>query len=420
MMQSNLMSDIDVALSKVNVILSVIDVELSKCPDVQSRSPLLPRLGNILSKMESIVSKHLFDTSPDPNMSWDDTSHAVWYQDPDDEDEEVNFLMEESVEVGIIVEKKENEEKIEGKKDEVDKKKEDIKKEDDFGTRGNVEKKEILIGKDNHKEAEEDNHTKVEDEDIEEMSIAHRVKSRKMSKLIPSISFNCHYSDSESDPESISSSHSDEFEKAANDPFIDKIISVVRRIAPDLRYSQAKSDALRKKLMRKARRKVTRSVHPDLRCLWRHAEELGGPAVAPIQHASPYPRVDWTRVNQRNLANLPKPQRFPLHGCEPDPNFYEKKNVDLGGGIKIHRSDYEGYMPHPYGSLPGFRTQAGIIAPGSHGEVVSGYTWSTDDEAWVLHAHNDRPKEKAPIAGSRKAHKEDNKFEFKKKPKRKV
>ena len=256
----------------------------------------------------------------------------------------------------------------------------------------------------------------MDEENDEEMSIALRVKCRKLSKLSPEISFNCHYSDCESDPESISSSHSDEFEKAANDPFIDKIISVVRRIAPDLRYSQAKSDARRKKLMRKARRKVTRSVHPDLRCLWRHADDLGGPAVAPVQHASPYPRVDWTRVNQRNLANLPKPQRFPLHGCEPDPNFYEKKNVDMGGGIKIHRSDYEGFMPHPYGSLPGFRTQAGIIAPFSHGEVVSGYTWSPDDEAWVLHAHSARPKEKAPNAGSRKGIKD--KFEKKVKKKR--
>ena len=96
MMQSS-MSDIDVALAKVNVILSVIDVELSKCPDVQSRSPLLPRLGNILSKMESIVSKHLFDTSPDPNMSWDDTSHAVWYQDLDDDDYEEDVMKKEDV-----------------------------------------------------------------------------------------------------------------------------------------------------------------------------------------------------------------------------------------------------------------------------------------------------------------------------------
>ena len=76
MMQSSLMSEIDVALAEVNVVLSVIEVKLSECPDVKSKSPILPRLGNILSRMEGIVSQHLFDTSPDPNMSWDDTSHA--------------------------------------------------------------------------------------------------------------------------------------------------------------------------------------------------------------------------------------------------------------------------------------------------------------------------------------------------------
>merc|ERR1712155_89003 len=108
------------------------------------------------------------------------------------------------------------------------------------------------------------------EEDTEELSIAHRVKSRKWSQLTPSISFNCHYSDCESDPESILSSHSVIEEFQMTDPCIDQIISVVRRIAPDLRYSQAKADARRKKKLRKERRKVTRSVHPDLRTMWQH------------------------------------------------------------------------------------------------------------------------------------------------------
>ena len=246
----------------------------------------------------------------------------------------------------------------------------------------------------------------MEEENDEEMSIALRVKCRKMAKL-SQISFGCQ--DSDCDSVSVKSIS---FEKSyvsvtPDETFIDSIISVVRRIAPDLRYSKVKSDARRKQQLRKERRKVTRSIHPDLRCLWRHMDQLLAPPAPRVEEVSPYPRVDWTRVNTRNLANLPKPQRYAVHGCEPDPNFYEKKKVDMGGGTHYLRSDYEGAMPYPYGSLPGFRTQAGIIAPFSHGEVVSGYIWSPDDEAWVLHAHNARPKEKVANTGSRKANKED-------------
>merc|ERR1739836_206349 len=112
-----------------------------------------------------------------------------------------------------------------------------------------------------------------------------------MSKLRPpiSISFNCHYSHCES--ESNMSISSEEREGNRNDPFIDKIISLVYRIAPDLRFSQAKSDARRKKQLRKERRKVTRFVHPDLRCLWRHVDALLAPPAPRVQQVSPYPRV---------------------------------------------------------------------------------------------------------------------------------
>ena len=87
MMQSSLLSDIDVALAEVNLVLSKIEVKLSECPNVmKSRSPILPRLGNILSRMESIVFNNFLDISPDPDMSWDDTSHAVWYTEEEEED----------------------------------------------------------------------------------------------------------------------------------------------------------------------------------------------------------------------------------------------------------------------------------------------------------------------------------------------
>ena len=316
-------------------------------------------------------------------MSWDDTSHAVFYQEEEDVEEIFmgNLMNEEDVMNTLVMKKEDN-----MKKEDIIKKEDVMKKEDGM--------KEELMKEDS-----------TDEENDEGMSIALRVKCRKMSKLSP-ISFNCQNSDCESVSVKNDSCEDSYVSVTPDETFIDSIISLVRRIAPDLRYSKVKSDARRKRQMRKERRKVTKSIHPDLRCLWRHMDQLLAPPAPRVEEVSPYPRVDWTKVNTRNLANLPKPQRYAVHGCEPDPNFYEKKSVNYGSGTNYLRSDYEGAMPYPYGSLPGFRTQAGIIAPYSHGEVVSGYTWSPDDEAWVLHA---RIKGKAPNAGSRKVNKEDKK-----------
>ena len=381
------MSDIDVALSKVNVILSMIDVELSKCQDVKSRSPLLPRLGNILSKMESIVSKHLFDTSPDPDMSWDDTSHAVWYS----EEEEDDIKNDEDVmkEEGVI-----KEERVEKEK-EVVKKKEDVEKEE---AEVKVMKKEDCGKEQNDRNLEENS---TDEETKEEMSIAMRVKCRKLSKLSPPISFNCDYSDSDSDPDSISSSHSQELE--ITDPCIDQIISVVRRIAPDLRYSQAKSDARRKKKLRKERRKVTRSVHPDLRTIWQHASEFCSPPEVPepvdTAPVSLYLQVDWAQVNYRFLGNLPKPEMFPIESC------WTKEVADRckGWDDPITANYRHWRSGHPFGNLPGFLTEDGVIAPGGYDQVLHGFVWSDQYGKWVIQNKKRVTKEKSAMNAKKKS-----------------
>ena len=96
MLPSSQMSEIDIMLSQVNVFLSKIDVMLSECPDVHSsRSPVLPRMGNILSKMESIVAQHLFDTRPATDLSWDDAGHEVLYPEEEDLNYSLSFVNEE-------------------------------------------------------------------------------------------------------------------------------------------------------------------------------------------------------------------------------------------------------------------------------------------------------------------------------------
>ena len=138
MLPSSQMSEIDILLSQVNVFLSKIDLLLSKCPNVQSpRSPVLPRIGTILSKMESIVAQHMFDTRPATDLSWDDAGHEVLYPEEDDlnyslplctseGDEEKEFAEEdedektvnEEDEVKNVTEEEEEDKKVANKEEE--------------------------------------------------------------------------------------------------------------------------------------------------------------------------------------------------------------------------------------------------------------------------------------------------------------
>ena len=182
---------------------------------------------------------------------------------------------------------------------------------------------------------------------------------------------------------------------------ISNLLSRMQRVAPADRFSPN----LSRKMMKKKRRKFERKeLHPDLITMWRHADEICAPPVSRARHASPaspYPRVDWTRVNQRNLANLPKPQYYPVHGCAQDPTFYEPRKSPCPLGNPL-RSLYDEAGAIPFGSELGFRTQAGVIAPGSHGELVSGYTWSPDYQDWVLMATIPRDKQTRPASASKK------------------
>ncbi len=100
--------------------------------------------------------------------------------------------------------------------------------------------------------------------------------------------------------------------------------------------------------MKKRRRKFERKeLHPDLITMWRNANEICTPPAP--RHTSPYPRVDWTKVNQRNLANLPKPQFYPVHGCAQDPTFYEPRKSPCPLGNPL-RSLYDEAGPIPFGS----------------------------------------------------------------------
>ena len=106
----------------------------------------------------------------------------------------------------------------------------------------------------------------------------------------------------------------------------------------------------------------------------------------------PYPKVDWSKVNSYTKKNLPKAECFPILGCPHHPDYYpDAPNPE--GRIAICRGTKDCRLPgcshetpirdRPFGSLPGFLTNLGIVAMPS--KPVGGYIY-TEEEGWVLYA----------------------------------
>ena len=196
---------------------------------------------------------------------------------------------------------------------------------------------------------------------------------------------------------SVSSSSDARGNTGSQSDIISNVLSCISRVAPANKFDPLISKKRKKKARQKKLKKV---LHPDLITMWQHCSQLcAEPDVSPATPTpSPYPRVDWSRVNQRMLANLPKPERFPVHGCAQDESFFVKRQVTVAHDSVRFWSPYEEAGSYPYGSLPGFLTQDGVIAPGGHGENVHGYVWSPDYQGWVLQATNPQKQNKDKAA----------------------
>ena len=109
----------------------------------------------------------------------------------------------------------------------------------------------------------------------------------------------------------------------------------------------------------------------------------------------PYPRVDWSRINRHAMKNLPRPNFFPVSGCPQHPEVYPEA-PDPNGRIKVCSSPKDCSLPgcthrtpvngEPFGSLPGFKTNLGIVAVPTC--PVGGYIYT--EEGWMLYATLDK------------------------------
>ena len=170
--------------------------------------------------------------------------------------------------------------------------------------------------------------------------------------------------------------------------FIDEMLSFMSRVAPKDIFSMKKS-------RRRKMKKMMKSVHKELRNVFKYSLDIFTPApVPPVpDQRPPVPVVDWTRVNQRGLGNLPTPQMFPKLGCSDDPNIYAERIRDHGAHGRISSGTIHAKDRFPFGGEFGLMTDLGVISTnkGDHMEdpycnIVHGHVWSRDLQRWVIYA----------------------------------
>ena len=177
--------------------------------------------------------------------------------------------------------------------------------------------------------------------------------------------------------------------------FVKKIKCFISKF-PNHVYTKEKSTQIKQEVLNE-------NVFYEFQSMWRHsivgdlfeqnpeADEncTTPPPAPPIVR---YKSIDFTKVNVRSLANIPKPERFPVQSCSMDPDFYENPRKDKYGNKDLTLPCHFHNCGGRHGSLYGYQTDAGIVPVPS--QPVHGYTWDHTYGSWVLHATD--PEESCP------------------------
>ena len=143
--------------------------------------------------------------------------------------------------------------------------------------------------------------------------------------------------------------------------------------------------------------RMRKMLPPDLFTLWMNFDLLTSDLKDPqddVKCSPPvirYPTIDITKCNIRSIANVPTPQKHPIHGCSDDPNFYNK--IVRGEGDESHKQFIKFNRHGPFGVAYGYRTNLGIVPVPD--EPVHGYVWQ--DDGWVLCAVHP-PDRRCPVS----------------------
>ena len=173
-------------------------------------------------------------------------------------------------------------------------------------------------------------------------------------------------------------------------PFVNKISSFLSSTFPDGVYNKNFKDL----------------IFVEFQTMWRNVGDLFvqkpdesaqiGTTTSPTQEIV-FKTIDFSKVNVRNMTNVPKPTSFPIHGVSNDPDFYTKvvktDYYDYYGTQRTYESNFK--MKAPFGSIYGYQTNEGIVPVPTI--PVNGHVWSDHLHDWVLHAVP--PDECSPTRG---------------------
>ena len=134
------------------------------------------------------------------------------------------------------------------------------------------------------------------------------------------------------------------------------------------------------------REKIVRTfIDPQLLSVWDNAftifDDEDQCDNEMVQYQPPvisYHTIDIYNVNQRFINNIPKPNRYPVLGVSPDPDFY---HLWYQTGDPYKRSQ-KFLDTAPFGSKYGYETNIGVVPPPT--EPVHGYIWCGG--GWKLNA----------------------------------
>ena len=156
-----------------------------------------------------------------------------------------------------------------------------------------------------------------------------------------------------------------------------KLTKFINIAAPGAVFSIAKS-------RRRRRKKIIKFVHPELKDIFQHSLILFSSARSTPEAVlrPPVPLVDWSKVNSRMIKNVPDPVPCTVYGVSDDPEFYKDdpklKTSPYSITCKFHKGQ-------PFGTLLGHKTTCGVIPPGCD-QVIHGYTWSQENYGFIIKA----------------------------------
>ena len=170
-------------------------------------------------------------------------------------------------------------------------------------------------------------------------------------------------------------------------PFVNKIRCFISNF-PNLVYTKEKSTRIKQEILNE-------NVFYEFQSMWRHSivgdlfeqnpdstQTSTTTTPAPIVR---YKSIDFSKVNIRSIANIPKPEKFALYGPSMDPDFYrEPYRLDKYGNKDLTLPSHYHNCGGRHGSLYGYLTDEGIVPVPD--QPVHGYTWDHRYGSWVLHA----------------------------------